>query len=99
MIGHFTLHFSPCLRPFAKYTQRSASGRFHGWVAFLSVCPQCDVPASRGSGEEGVVVVLFCFLGLLMLTTVRDLIQEDLQSNPLVESVVTLLAEWFSHWE
>ena len=34
-----------------------------------------------------------------MMTTVRDRIKEDLRSNPPMESVVTLAAEWFSHGE
>ena len=34
-----------------------------------------------------------------MMTTVRDLIKEDLSSNPPMESVVTLIAEWFSREE
>ena len=34
-----------------------------------------------------------------MMTTVRDLIKENLQSNPPMDRVVTLVAEGFSHGE
>ena len=34
-----------------------------------------------------------------MMTTVRDLIKEYLQSNPPMDSVVTLIAEWFFYGE
>ena len=33
------------------------------------------------------------------MTTVRDRIRDDLRSNPPMESVVTLVAEWFSRGE
>ena len=34
-----------------------------------------------------------------MMTTVRDLIKDVLQSNPPMEGVVALAAEWFSRGE
>ena len=33
------------------------------------------------------------------MTTIRDPIKDVLQSNPPMEGVVTLVAEWFSHGE
>ena len=33
------------------------------------------------------------------MTTVRDLVKDDLQPNQKMEGVLTLVDEWFSHGE